>query len=263
MELGVLKPLLATLAMPPLSLLLLALLGLLLIYKKKRAMWGMAMITLALVLLWFLSCHGVAVWLSRTALPQFEPMQVPHLKTARVQAIVILGGGLLPQAPEYGQPQPGAPTAARLRYGVWLARQSGLPLAFTGGIGWAANGASQASEADVAKYMASQDYGVTLRWLEGQSRDTHENARLLGPMLQHDGIKRIALVTDARHMPRAAAAFERTGFEVTPAPLGFMFAEQKDVIEWLPSAYGLMASQQILREWLAWTTTRWVSGAFF
>lgn len=254
MDLSALKPLLASLALPPLAPLLLAALGLLLAAGKRRG--GFALTALSLAALALLSCHGTAVWLARHALPQFAPASVAQLKTARVQAIVVLGGGLLPEAPEYGQTQPGPHTAARLRYGLWLARQSGLPVAFTGGVGWAAQGAQAASEADVAARVAQQDYGVTLRWLEAQSRDTAGNARLLAPLLQQGGVQRIALVTDAWHMPRAAAAFEQAGLAVTPAPMGFVRPIESAGLQWLPSARGLLASQEVLREWLALAVAR-------
>lgn len=249
MAFGVLKPLLTSLLMPPLAPLLLALLGIWLAFRKKRA--GLWLATLALLLLWLLSCHGTAVWLARHALPQFAPASAAHLQSAKVQAVVVLGGGLLPEAPEYGAPQPSPHTASRLRYGVWLARQSGLPLAFTGGTGWAADGVQTTSEAQVAAQVAQHDYGLTLRWLEGQSRDTSGNARLLAPLLQRDGVQRIALVTDAWHMPRAVAAFERNGLSVLPAPMGYVLPLESHRLEWTPSARGLLASQQVLREVLA------------
>lgn len=249
MNLGEFKPLLTSLALPPLALLLSAVLGLALALKRKRS--GLALTAAALALLWLLSCHGTAVWLARHALPQFAPVSAAQLKTGRVQAIVVLGGGLLPQAPEYGRPQPGPHTAARLRYGIGLARQSGLPLAFSGGVGWAAKGAQAESEAVVAARVAQQDYGVTLRWLEVNARDTSENARLLAALLQRDGVQRIALVTDAWHLPRALAAFERAGLAVTPAPTGFILPVERALLEWLPSAYGLQVSREVLREWLA------------
>ena len=249
MVLGTLKPMLTSLLMPPLAPLLLAMLGVWLAYRKKRG--GLLLATLALLLLWLLSCHGAAVWLARHALPQFAPVSAAQLQSAKMQAVVVLGGGLLPAAPEYGAAQPSPHTASRLRYGVWLARQSGLPLAFTGGTGWAAEGAQTTSEAQVAAQGARQDYGVTLRWLEGESRDTSSNARLLTPLLQRDGVQRIALVTDAWHMPRAVAAFERNGLSVLPAPMGFVLPLESDLLEWTPSARGLLASQQVLREVLA------------
>ena len=251
MELGTLKPLLTNLAMPPLSLLLLALLGLFLAAWRKRAVLGLAWATLSLALLGLLSCHGTAVWLSRHAFTQFAPVTLAQLKAENIQAIVILGAGLLPVAPEYGQSQPASLTTARLHYGIWLAKQSGLPLAFSGGVGWASTKAQQATEAEVVARVASYDYGVTLGWLEDKSRDTAENARFLAPLLLRDGVQRIVLVTQAVNMARAVAAFKRAGMKVTPAPTGYVLPEQNDFLEWLPSAYGMISSQQVLREWLA------------
>ena len=249
MELGFLKPLLTSLAMPPLAPLLLALLGVLLAWRRKRG--GLPLAALSLAALWLLSCHGTAVWLARHALPQFEAVTAAQLKTGQVQAIVILGGSVLPDAPEYGgAPQPSAVTAARLRYGIWLARRSSLPVAFSGGIGWAADGLQAVSEAEVAARVAQQDFGFALRWSEAVSRDTSSNARLLAPVLMREGVQRIALVTDAWHMPRSVAAFERAGFVVTPAPMGFTRPIESRLLQWLPSAQGLLASRQVLRECL-------------
>ena len=253
-----LKPLLSALILPPLAPLLLALIGLWLAARRKRG--GFALVLFALALLWLLSCHGAAVWLSRSMLPQFAPLAAGQLQTGKVQAIVVLGGGVLPLAPEYGQSQPRAETAARLRYGLWLARQSGLPLAFTGGLGWAAHGSQTESEAEVARRVAQQDYGVTLRWLESDSRDTFENARLLAPVLKQGGVQKIALVTHASHMPRAVAAFEKTGLGVLPAPMGFVLPQENPLLEWLPSAQGLLASRQVLREWLGIAVARVTAG---
>lgn len=249
MDPGALKPVLAALALPPVSPLLLALLGLLLAgCNKKRS--GLALATISVLLLALLSCHGTAVWLARTALPQFAPLDLAELKARKVQAIVILGGDVLPVAPEYGHSQPSAATAARLRYGAWLARQSGLPLAFTGGLGWAAHSTQTESEAEVAARVLQQDYGLALRWRESQSRDTAGNARLMAPLLRQAGVQRIALVTHAWHMPRAILAFEQAGLAVTPAPMGYVLPAQSELLEWLPSAQGLQASRQVLREWL-------------
>ena len=249
-----LKPLLSALLLPPLAPLLLALVGLLLAMNRKRG--GFALVLFALALLWLLSCHGAAVWLSRSVLPQFAPVAAGQLRTAKIQAIVVLGGGVLPLAPEYGQAQPRAETAARLRYGLWLARRTGLPVAFTGGLGWAAHGSQTESEAEVARRVALQDYGVTLRWLEADSRDTAENARLLSPVLKQSGVQRIALVTNAWHMPRAVAAFEKTGLVVLPAPMGFVQPQENQLLEWLPSAQGLLSSRQVLRESLGIAVAR-------
>ena len=248
MELGSLKPVLSSLAMPLALLPLLGLLGLVLIATHKRIGWFLC--TAAFAALWLLSCQGTAVWLARSLLPQYPPVTLLQLKAGQVQAIVVLGGGIYPQAPEYGTAQPGPATLARLRYGIWLSRQTGLPVAFSGGSGWAADTAVTNTEADVAARVAQEDYGFTLRWLEGQSRDTAENAQLIAPLLKRDGISRIALVTDVLHMPRAMVEFERTGLTITPAPTGFVLPTKSDLLQWLPSADGLRDSSRLMHELL-------------
>ena len=259
MELGTLKPLITMLVLPLASLLLLALTGLVLMVKRKRVNLGMVLVGLAVSTLWVLSCPVTAAWLGRTALPQYAPLTVAQLKAQRVQAIVVLGGGLFPEAPEYGEAQPGPATAARLRYGIWLSKQSGLPIAFTGGLGWSIKDTlpnGHTTEAAVAARVALQDYGVSLRWLETQSRDTAENARLTAPLLQRDGVQRIALVTDAWHLPRAIVAFERTGLIITPAPMGYLLATQSGALLWLPSVGGLSTSTRVLQELLGLLVAR-------
>lgn len=251
MTLGELKPLLTTLVLPPAGPLLLALLGLGLAWRRRRA--GLWLALAGVLLLWLLSCQAVAVWLGRHALPQVDalaPAPAAQLREAQVQAIVVLGGGLLPQAREYGEPQPSAFTAARLRYGMHLSRSSGLPMAFAGGVGWGAAGREQPTTEAQAAARFVQEAGLSLRWLEERSRDTAENAQRLAELLQPQGIRRIALVTDAWHQPRSILHFERAGFVVLPAPMAYLERRQSPWLDWLPSAEGLADSRRVLREWL-------------
>ncbi|MGH6626637.1 MAG: YdcF family protein [Burkholderiaceae bacterium] len=254
MQFGELKPLLTALVLPPAAPLLLALLGVLLGWRKKAA--GAALTLAALGSLWLLSCNAVAIWLSQTLLPPTAPLAAAQLQNSPVQAVVVLGGGIQAQAPEYGQAQLNSFTAARLRYGAWLAKQARLPLAFAGGVGWANAGTAAPSEGEVARRAALQDHGLALRWVDEQSRDTAENARMLGALLKRDGIQRIALVTHAWHMPRSVRAFEAAGFEVTAAPTGYIVAMNRPLLEWLPSAHGLQSSRQLLHEWLGLQLSR-------
>ena len=245
---GELKPLLTALVLPPAGPLLLALLGLLLMGRRWLA--GAVVSLLGIGLLWFLSCNAVGIGLAHTLLPQVKPVNVRSAELASVQAIVILGGGVIGQAPEYGRGQPSAVTLERVRYGVWLARQTRKPLAFAGGVGWAAAGTDTSPEADIARNLLHDDYGLELRWSDSRSRDTAENASRMAQAMRGDRIQRIALVTHASHMPRARAAFEKAGFEVVPAPTGFAAPRERDLLEWMPSVHGLDLSRQVLREWL-------------
>ncbi|MGV3572241.1 MAG: YdcF family protein, partial [Ramlibacter sp.] len=246
MNLSELKPILTVLVLPPGGPLLLLLLGLL--WATRRRGTGLFLAFLALLSLWFLSCSAVGVLLARQLLPQFPPAQPAQLQ--KVQAIVILGGGVEQEAPEYGVPQPGAHTLQRVRYGAWLARRSGKPLGFAGGVGWAAAGTGAETEGTVARRLLQDEYGLPLRWMDDRSRDTRENALRMAELLLPANVRHIALVTDATHMPRAAGHFRAVGFTVLPAPTAFPTAGSRPVLQWLPSPAGLQLSTQVLREWL-------------
>jgi len=244
---GELKPVLAALVLPPAGPLLLVLLGLLL--STWRRALGLLLAFAGLLLAWALSTNGVALALARHLLPETVAVQPQQLQP--VQAIVVLGGGVLPSAAEYGAAQPGPHTLARLRYGAWLARRTGKPLAFAGGIGWAAAGTPTEAEGTVARRVLQEEYGLSPKWLDDRSRDTAENAARMADLLRRDGIRHIALVTDATHMQRAAAAFRAVGLQVLPAPTNFPLPAEQALLEWLPSVHGADVCRQLLREWLA------------
>lgn len=167
-------------------------------------------------------------------------------------AIVILGSGLVTDAPEYGGDTASERTLIRTRYGAMLARQYGLPVLVTGGRPQQAS----RSEAEVMAGILQDEFGVAVRWQETASQDTAENAAFSAAILKAAGIRRIALVTQAFHMPRARRLFEQAGLQVIEAPTGFM-SHQKfawQAVEFLPHAYALRTSYYALHEWLglAW-----------
>ncbi|MDB5915519.1 MAG: hypothetical protein JWP22_4194 [Ramlibacter sp.] len=244
---GELKPILASLVLPPAGPLLLALLALLL--ARRHRGFGILVAALAIVATLALSTNGMAVILARHLLPPMKVAQPQDLRD--VQAIVVLGGGVVEQAPEYGAAQPTGPTLNRLRYGAWLARQTGKPLAFAGGIGWAASGTDVPSEGSVARRVLQEEYGLTPRWVDDQSRDTVENAQRIAALLRPAGVRRIALVTEATHMPRALLAFRDSGLQVVPAPTNLPAPLERPLLEWLPSGPGASTNRILLREWLA------------
>lgn len=246
MDLGPLKPLLATLVLPPAGPLLLAGLGLLLARRSRLAAWVAG---LSLLTLWLLATPAVSNALAVRLLPLPAPVGLPELRQAGTQAVVVLGSGVLPKAPEYGAAQPSSATFARLRYGVRLARVARLPLGFAGGVGWAGRGT--ATEAEAVLGAARQDLGATIRWVDDRSRDTAESARLMAILLRKDGVTRIALVSDSWHLPRAVAEFRAAGLEVLPAPTRTPAAVNAPLVEALPSPTGLELSYHVLREWLA------------
>lgn len=255
MEIGPFKPLLTLLALPPALPLLVAALGMSLLRWRRRLALGLAW--LGIGSLWLLSSSAVAPRLAALLLPDYPPQSPATLAAARVQAIVVLGGGVTARNPEFGSAQPNGYTLARLRYGVWLARGSGLPMAYSGGIGWSNKGDSPPPpEGEVAQRVLQQDWGQPLRWVDNRARDTHENAEFLAPLLQRDGVHRVALVTSWPHMARSVYEFKQVGFDVVPAPTGYPRVGSGDWLAWLPTVGGLSESWYVLREWLGLQVAR-------
>jgi uncharacterized SAM-binding protein YcdF (DUF218 family) len=100
---------------------------------------------------------------------------------------------------------------------------------------------------------------VHVTWREDRSRDTAENAAFSATMLRAAGVRRILLVTDAMHMARASAAFERAGLEVVSAPTMFFSQQPLTLAACLPSAEGLRRSWYAIYELvgLVWYRARY------
>jgi uncharacterized SAM-binding protein YcdF (DUF218 family) len=244
--LGILKPLLTTLFLPPGGLLLLLGLACVLARHHRRLAW--TLVGSSLVLFWVLSCHATAYGLNRWLLPSYPALTEADLP--RAQAIVVLGGGVNLYAPEYGTPVMGPYAQARLQYAAHLKRQTGLPLLFAGGKGWASSTAQASSEAEVAAASLLRDTGMRIEWLDQTSRDTRENALRAHEVLAPLGKTRILLVTNDWHMARSVKQFENVGFQVIPAPMGYVQPPQNPLFDYLPSTGALGTTQLILKEWL-------------
>lgn len=84
--------------------------------------------------------------------------------------------------------------------------------------------------------------------LESESRDTHDEAVLIAPMLRSLHVQRTVLVTSAIHMPRSLGTFRAAGVDAFPAPVRDPAASLPRVQRWAPSAPGLLFSSQLAHE---------------
>ena len=91
-----------------------------------------------------------------------------------------------------------------------------MPLALVGKGGWERGFEAESEEMEDSLLRR---YGIGPRWVENESKDTRENAVFAWCLLSSMGVRRIALVTNAMHMPRAKRRFYMEGFEVIPAPV--------------------------------------------
>lgn len=236
-----LKNLLGSLLLPPGNgLLLLAFAG---IFRKRRWAFGLAVLGGSLLL-----AQSLPV-VSNSLMRSIEAQAGPVFSNAEgAGAIVVLGSSLNFDAPEYGGDTANERTLVRLRYGAVLARQLKLPVLVSGG--QAPRGSR--SEAEVIGEILENELAVKVRWREDKSTNTAENARFSANILHAAGIKRVVLVTQAFHIPRARLLFERAGLEVTPAPTGFRSSHDPSAIlgGYLPQASALQNSYYALHEWL-------------
>jgi len=248
------KPILAALLLPPVPLLLLVLIGARLLLPRRGLGWLVILVSVAL--LWLSACTGAARMLSQTLLPLPAALSFDRIRELRAEvtakkplAIVVLGAGSEPFAPEYGVSSLQAPSLERLRYGVWLAGQTGAPIAFSGGTGWKQQGST--AEARIAAKIAADEFGRPIRWIEDDSRDTRENAARTMELLKSAGINHVVLVTHGYHMARALRAFREAAgpaIQIDPAPMGLARGIDAPALEWLPSSNGFRDVRQLLRE---------------
>ncbi|MBL0730504.1 YdcF family protein [Piscinibacter sp. HJYY11] len=252
------KPVVSALVLPPVPFFLLLLIGARLILPRRGLGWFVILLSLAG--LWLSACAGSAQVLTQLALKPpsaYSTDAIAELKAAvkakQPVAIVVLGGGAEPLAPEYGISNLAPWSLERLRYGLWLSRETGAPVAFSGGVGWDQSSDAK-PEAEIASRIAAKEFGQPLKWLEDRSRDTRESAGHTLQLLKRDGITRVVLVTHGWHMPRAQKVFEQAAagsIRIEPAPMGLAQRTMRPVLEWIPTPTGYQKVTQVLRELLA------------
>jgi len=160
--------------------------------------------------------------------------------------VVILGGGVRRNAPEYGGDTLATLTLERVRYGARVARLTGLPVLVSGGAVL-----SGQPEAMLMAASLQREFGVPVKWVEALSRTTHENAVRSAEVLKREGIDRVVLVTHVFDTRRAVAEFEGQGIGVVVAPTGGSHASEESLLDYVPSMTGLTRSYYATYEILA------------
>jgi uncharacterized SAM-binding protein YcdF (DUF218 family) len=247
------KFVLTALILPPTPFLVMAIIGARLMFSRRWLAW--LLVLTAVVGLWFsqttVLARALMPWLLNPP-PPLSAADIKALERAPRTAIVVLGGGRDALANEYGLSNLNARSLTRLRYGLWLGRQTGLPVAFSGGV--APGEPSGSTEAEIAARIAEREFRQPLRWVEDQSRNTRENGALSVALLADQGIERIVLVTHAAHMPRARAHFESAvaarglSMVIQPATMGWSPPRHLGLLDWVPTVGGHEQVWMILRE---------------
>ncbi len=229
------------LLVPPTSLLLVALLGLLIERRYRRIgrflSWSGMLGLLALAMP---AVGGSLIVALERNLPLTPPRDSPP------QAIVILGGDVLRSGTQTLILHLGPLSLERVRAGAVMFRLTRLPILVSGG-------PLREGEPPLAAVMADSlvhDFQVPVRWTETVSHDTWENAHMSAAILREQGIRSVYVVTQAWHMRRAIMAFADTGITVTAAPPRFDRMPTPLWADFVPEIAGWRASYYALHEWI-------------
>jgi uncharacterized SAM-binding protein YcdF (DUF218 family) len=157
----------------------------------------------------------------------------PEVVRAKADAIAVLGG-----------------RTARIHYGARLHLATGVPLLL---VGKGTGDSGFEAESEKMEDILLRDYGIGPRWVETESLTTRENGLFAACLVGAMGVRRVALVTDPQHMPRARLRFEAAGFTVIPAPTPD-WKPPRPALTWaglVPSRAGIAAARRPLHEWAA------------
>ena len=171
----------------------------------------------ALTVLWLLGSRLIA----GTLLRPLEMRNVPAAPIPSADAIVVLGG-----CTESGtSPQPTVHLiqgADRLTYAAMLYKEHKAPIVVLSGGGGSKGFPEAAQMAEILQIFGVPQSAI---FEESSSRNTHENAVNVKPLLEAHQVHSVLLVTSAAAMPRALAAFRRQGINASPAPTDFLSTE--------------------------------------
>lgn len=244
--LGFLKSLVKVLILPTSSLFLFLFAAFLL--RKKRPEISKKIAYFVVLCFYLLSIAPVSFALNKLV-ERVPPVTEKTVRSFSPEAIVILGGGVEKHKLVYAdRPFPNDSTMKRVAYGAYWKKKMELPVLVTGGYA-CSHGQSEAE----GMVTALSVYGIEPVWIEEESENTSENAKLSGALLQKDGVKKILLITSASHAQRAGQLFENEGFQVLLAPIDFEHFEAGPYFSriLIPQAYCLDSSTRAFRALLA------------
>jgi len=107
------------------------------------------------------------------------------------------------------------------------------------------------------KYLLQLGIPDSVICIEAHSRNTHENAAFVKPVL--DSVAphgKYLLITSASHMPRALRCFEKVGIAVTPFSTDRYSGPRKFLLDHIliPDKWALLTWDVLLHEWFGFIT---------
>lgn len=170
------------------------------------------------LLFFFIAVFPVGDWMLTPLENRFAPVKPDH-----VDGIIVLGGdehALISE--KRGQPAMLDSARRYIEFATLAREYPKAKLVFSGGSGLLAPEAKM-KDAEVAKEaLAGLGVPVDRMVFEDASRNTRENATMAFELVKPTPEQNWLLVTSAWHMARSMACFRKAGWNVYPAPTGYM-----------------------------------------
>jgi uncharacterized SAM-binding protein YcdF (DUF218 family) len=162
---------------------------------------------------------------------------------------VALGGGINYNV-DGSKSELSSISKSRLFKGIMIARENGMPLIYSGGVGV---GYEDTSEADVSLEFIRQFEGINFIQ-EKEARTTYENGLEIKQWLEDNQYSEIYLVTSAIHMRRSMEVFDRFDIDYIPVVSNYAYSHNLSWLDYLPNRGSLRANMQAIHEWIgmAW-----------
>ena len=226
-------------------------------WKRPRVAATVMSLALTVLLL------GGNLWVAEGLIHALESQSPPLAELPQADAIVVLGGGILPPYP----PRPWIEMnegGDRVLYGAKLYHEGNVPWVILSGgrVEW--KGGHTPESADMAELMEAMGVPATAILQDSTSLNTYENAVNIKQILQDKQLRGpILLVTSAAHMPRSLAIFKKQGMDAIAAPTDFRVTETDIhkgvlgfVLKILPQVDALRDTTIALKEHLGWVIYR-------
>jgi len=210
--------------LPSVFVLVLILIGIILIFRKKRGKLGKILIILGILFYYLFSITPVADLIISPLEKQYQPVQKGEM--AKSDKIVMLLGGKESDVLR-------ASEVLRL-YNLQLTTYNLQSAIIISGRDPLSPKIEEAKE--VKEFLVERGIPAENIILEDKSRNTKESAKNVKEMVSGEPF---FLVTSAYHMPRSMESFQKMGANPIAAPADFKIKESYNILDFFPNAENL------------------------
>ena len=201
----------------PLSVLLLLIVAAIVLVAFNRRRFATVVLSVAAMSLGLLAFTSLGYVMIQ---PLEDRFALPGTPPEQVGAIVMLGGATKARPSTARQTVALNDAGERLTTTLWLAqRYPEAPIVLSGG-GGLLSGDTESEAETARRFFVGLGIDESRLILEGESRNTIENARFTRDLLI-EGAGPAVLVTSAFHMPRSVGLFRAEGVDVVPWPTDY------------------------------------------